>query len=95
VHSDLVITNRTGWKLAAIYLSPTDAPTWEENLLGADSLGDGETLAVRFAPGVQAPRWDLRIDGVRHRAEWKGLERKTIASIDLRVAKDAVIAEVR
>ena len=92
---DLAITNRTGWKLVALYLSASDAPTWEENVLGGDVLRDGETVAVRFAPGTAAPLWDLRVDGGRYRAEWRRLDRKTISRIDIRVSRGAVVAEVR
>jgi hypothetical protein len=91
---ELAITNLTGQKIDALFLSPSDAPTWEENVLGRDVLRDGHTVAIRFDPRAKSGRWDLRADSGVHRAEWMRLDRSRISAITLRVGKNAAVAEI-
>jgi hypothetical protein len=91
----LAVTNLTGVKIVALYLTPSDAPTWEENVLGHDVLRDGDTVAIHL-PSLQRSRlWDLRVDSGTNRAEWRRLDRATISKIALRIDGDAAVAEVR
>jgi hypothetical protein len=95
--ADLAITNRTGTAVDALYLSPTDAPTWEENVLDGDVLRDGQTVEIRFRSAAKLPLWDLRAQAsaCRCRAEWKGLDTSRIARITLRGARGGTaVAEV-
>jgi hypothetical protein len=92
---DLIITNLTGTKINALYLSPSDSPDWQENVLGRDVLRDGDTAAIRFRSRVQPPLWDLRVDAGVYRAEWLRLDRTKIAAIALRLGKNGAVAELR
>jgi len=92
---DLSITNLTGTKIKALYLSPSDSPNWQENVLGRDILRDGDTAAIRFDSRAQPPLWDLRVDAGSYRAEWLRLDRTKISAIALRLGKDAAMADVR
>lgn len=92
---DLAITNLTGTKISALYLSPSDSPNWQENVLGHDVLRDGDTAAIRFDSGAEPPLWDLRVDSGSYRAEWLRLDRTKISAIVLRLGKDAAVADVR
>jgi hypothetical protein len=80
----IVVTNAIGWKVDAIYLSPADAPAWEENILGADALDDGQRVDIRFAGRAPAGRWDMRIDGRGFFAEWKQLDLSNVSAIRIR-----------
>jgi len=94
----LDLTNLTGSKLRAIYVSPSDSKGWEENVLGGDELNDGEVLGLRFSPEETAARWDIRVEAAdEHCAEWKGLELRGASRITLLlsvVGKPAAVAEV-
>ena len=88
------VTNLTGSNVNALYLSPHDAPTWEENLLGTDVLADGESLAIRLdAPALPA-RWDVRADGAGRHAEWRDLDLRRASTITLRVDGRVAVAEL-
>ena len=93
--SDLIITNLTGTKINALYLSPSDSPDWQENVLGRDVLRDGDTAAIRFHSRARPPLWDLRVDAGAYRAEWLRLDRTKISAIALRLSKNGAVAEVR
>jgi hypothetical protein len=90
----LAFTNATGWTIDAIYLSPDNAPAWEENVLGGDALPDGESVDIRFRSRAPAGRWDMRVDGRGYYAEWKHLDLARIAAIHLRLGKGVALAEL-
>lgn len=92
----VAVTNLTGAEVDAIYVSPHEAPTWEENVLGAERLPDGSTVEIRVAPRPAAGAWDLRVvgGGARYHAEWRRLDLRAIASITLRVDRRAALAEL-
>jgi hypothetical protein len=91
----LTITNLTGAKINALYLSPAGASTWEENILGRDILRDGDTVTIRFDSRADPQFWDLRADSGTHRAEWLRLDRNRISAIALHLDKGVAVAEVR
>lgn len=91
----LAITNLSGRTIDALYLSPTEASTWEENVLGVEVLRDGETVNVRFDPRAMPQLWDLRADSGGYRAEWLRLDRSRVHAIALRTAKGVAVAELR
>lgn len=45
------IVNKTGMTMTAFYASVTNANSWEENILGNDSLADGDTQPVDINDG--------------------------------------------
>lgn len=54
------ITNRTGYTLYYMYISPPDSNSWEEDVLGNDVLVDGDTQRVTIT-GYTAPYFDIRL----------------------------------
>ncbi|HEV8434600.1 MAG TPA: hypothetical protein VGR95_14380 [Thermoanaerobaculia bacterium] len=91
---DVILTNLTGTQVDALYLSPADASTWEENVLGGDVLRDGDTVEIRFASPSRPRLWDLRAEGGGLRAEWKALDTGRIRRITLRGRRGAAVAEL-
>ena len=85
----------TGMNIDALYLTPTEASSWEENVLGHDVLRDGDTVAIHLPSGAGSHLWDLRVDSGIYRAEWLRLDRDAITNIALRLDRDAAVAEVR
>lgn len=78
------LVNFTGSTLRAVYVSRGDSGGWEENVLGGDELGDGDTLGIRFSPEEGAALWDIRVESVdEHSAEWKGLDIRGVSRITL------------
>ncbi|UYV18317.1 hypothetical protein K1Y77_12600 [Halomonas qaidamensis] len=54
------ITNRTGYTLYYMYVSPADSKNWEEDVLGNDVLMDGDTQRVTIT-GYNSPIFDIRL----------------------------------
>lgn len=95
---DFALTNFTGITLQAVYISPTDSPGWEENVLGGDKLEDGDTVNIKFNSEERASLWDLRVEGTDgYYAEWKSIKLSDVSRITLHIKLDkgsAAIAEV-
>ncbi len=60
---DLVFSfnNESGFVVVELYASPSDVGEWEEDILGADVLGSGESARVTIADGRRTCEYDLRI----------------------------------
>lgn len=85
---DFILVNATDSKIRGLYLSPHDAVSWEENLLGSDELSSGGMIKIKFRPEEQAVMWDLRLDvGKRSHAEWKNLNLPEISKFTLHTDK--------
>lgn len=54
------ITNRTGYTILYMYISPAESSSWEEDVLGNDVLRDGETKRVTLR-GYRSPIFDIRL----------------------------------
>lgn len=58
---DFTLVNRTGYELKAVFVSPTKADDWQEDVLGQDSLPDGNRVNIHFSPRTNACIWDLKV----------------------------------
>lgn len=54
------ITNRTGYTIFYMYLSPSNSTIWEEDVLGKDVLMNGDTQRVTLT-GYSNPNFDIRL----------------------------------
>ncbi|WP_374604800.1 hypothetical protein [Arenimonas sp.] len=57
---DFTLTNDTESVLAEFYASPADVGEWEEDILGDDVLGSGESVEITIADGRTQCEYDLR-----------------------------------
>lgn len=71
---DFHLINQTGYDVHSVYVSPSNAGDWEEDVLGQNILPDGARVHIQFPHRPQACLWDLLVvweDG--DKAEWYGL----------------------
>ena len=54
------VTNRTGFTIMYMYVSPGDARSWEEDVLGREVLRSGNTKRVNLY-GYRSPIFDIRL----------------------------------
>lgn len=54
------ITNRTGYTIYYMYVSPASSSSWEEDVLGSDVLMNGDTQRVTLT-GYRSPYFDIRL----------------------------------
>jgi hypothetical protein len=81
---DFTVINHTGVEIHALYVSPSKANAWGEDILGQDTLGDGETLSIHFPRSERSKIWDLRIeDQGGNSIEWNELKLNEIETVTL------------
>jgi len=59
---DFTLVNHTGVEIHKLYTSPHSSDEWEEDVLGEDTLADGESLDITFPKREKAAHWDLRVE---------------------------------
>lgn len=63
-HADKLVfkfINKSDFVVTELYASPNNVSDWEEDILGRDVLGSGESVNVTIADGRRACKYDLRI----------------------------------
>ncbi len=58
---DFQLVNYTGQTIYRVYCSSIYSDNWEEDLLGDDTLSDGQSLNIRFNDSEDNQYWDLRV----------------------------------
>jgi len=92
---DFSLVNKTGVEIHAVYISPHDADDWEEDILGRDTLPNGESVDIKFHRGETAENWDLRIEDSKGNAiEWENLNLLKISKATLFYENGKARAEV-
>lgn len=87
---DFTLVNKTGYELKAVYVSPSKSDDWEEDVLGKDTLDDGETWDIKFHRSVRTCKWDLKVvysvDSTS--AVWSDIDLCTVEKITIRYNKN-------
>lgn len=81
---NFTLKNRTGYTISEVYVSPSKAETWEEDVLGRDELDDGQTVEIDFHRSEKACKWDLKVvydDG--ESAEWDSFNLCEVSTISI------------
>jgi hypothetical protein len=58
---DFTLVNKTGYEISEVYVSPAKTDDWEEDVLGKDSLDDGESVNIHFKRANKTCMWDLKV----------------------------------
>ena len=92
---DFTLVNRTGVEIDKVFISPHDADDWEEDILGQDTLPDGQTVDVKFDREETSAKWDVRIEDKQGNAiEWENLDLLKISKVTLHYKDGKGTAEV-
>ena len=54
------IVNNTGMTLTHFYASNSGTASWEEDILGRDTLADGDTVQININDGTGACKFDFK-----------------------------------
>lgn len=57
---DFTLHNETGQEIKEVYVSPTAAEDWEEDILGADTLASGDSVDISFTRRRE-DMWDIKV----------------------------------
>ncbi len=92
--SSLKVINNLGFTVTGLYLSPTHANTWEENVLSDKTLPTGYSTDVSFPDGENARYWDVRIVGESNQeVVWYEFDLSAVGTIDLIISNGQMTAE--
>jgi ABC-type glycerol-3-phosphate transport system substrate-binding protein len=81
---DFTLVNKTGVEIDKVFISPHSSNDWEEDILGRDTLPDGETVDIKFHRSEKSALWDLRIeDSKTNGIEWENLNLLEISKVTL------------
>lgn len=58
---DFRLTNKTGYTISEVYVAPSKSNDWEEDVLGRDTLSDGDAVNITFPKRNQACMYDLKV----------------------------------
>jgi hypothetical protein len=81
---DFTLRNRTGYTIDQVYVSSVDTNSWEEDVLGRDTLANGEAWEISFSRAEDQCEWDLKVvydDG--ETAEWNAVDLCATSTISL------------
>ena len=83
---DFKLVNKTGYELKALYVSPSKADDWQEDILGQDTLGDGQAVNVHFSPKTHTCKWDLKVTYTDDdsSAVWNNIDLCTVEKITIK-----------
>jgi hypothetical protein len=81
---DFTVVNKTGVEIYALYVTPHNSNQWGDDILGVDTMADGNTLDISFSRKEKAELWDLRIeDKSGAYLEWENLNLLAIDTVTL------------
>lgn len=82
---DFTLVNRTGYDIDEVYVSPVKTDDWEEDVMGRDTLDNGDSVDISFGRKDKSCRYDLKVvysDG--EEAEWDSLDLCSISRVVIR-----------
>jgi len=93
---DFLLHNETGVEIHEAYVSPVTADDWEENVLGKDTLPNGDSVKITFDDRDKHSHWDLKVvDGKGNSIEWHDLNLVEIAEVTLHYKEGKAWADVK
>ena len=93
---DFTLVNQTGVEIHKVFISPHDSNDWEEDILGRDTLPNGESVDIKFHRNEKAANWDLRVeDSQGHALEWENLNLLEISEVTLHYKNGKAWADLK
>ena len=81
---DFTLVNRTGMEIHELYIASSAQQDWEEDVLGADVLPDGESVHISFPGDASTKLWDVKVvDGSGSDLQWGKLNLLQISKVTL------------
>jgi hypothetical protein len=81
---DFTLHNRTGVEIYSLYVSPHESNAWEEDILGRDTLPNGEDVKITFDDRDKHEHWDLKVtDKDNNSLEWTDLNLTEISEVTI------------
>jgi len=93
---DFTLHNETGVEIYELYVSPTSADDWEEDVLGVDTLPSGDSVKITFNDREKRGKWDLKVvDSKGNSIEWEALNLIEISEVTLHYKDGKAWADIK
>jgi len=93
---DFVLHNETGVEIHEVYVSPVSSDDWEEDVLGKETLSNGESVKITFDDRDKHSHWDLKVtDGKGNSIEWHDLNLVEISEVTLHYKEGKAWADAK
>jgi hypothetical protein len=91
---DFVLVNDTGYEIDKIFVSPTKTEEWGSDIMGQDTLADGQSVKIHFNRTHEGTtKWDIKIIFTdKENRFWTDLDLSTISEITLHYKDDHATA---
>jgi hypothetical protein len=90
---DFTLVNQTGGTVYSLFISESANNSWEEDVLGEDTLPNGQRMNVGFS-GRSACLWDMKVtDPDGNDAVWTGINLCEVSVVVLRCNNQECWAE--
>jgi hypothetical protein len=88
---DFKLVNKTGYELKALYVSPSKSDDWEDDILGQDTLDDGQAVNVHFSTKTRTCKWDLKVtySDDDSSAVWHNIDLCTVEKVTIKYNRKA------
>jgi len=88
---DFSLLNATGYEISELYVAPSQSDDWQEDVLGQDTLGDGQKANVSFSRDADACDWDLKVvySDDNSSAEWRGVNLCELSAVTIKYDHDS------
>jgi hypothetical protein len=81
---DFTLVNKTGVEIHSLHVAPHSGDDWGEDILGKDTLANGDSLEITFGKHDRAHHWDLRIEDEKgNTLTWENLDLMSISEVVL------------
>jgi hypothetical protein len=81
---DFILHNQTGVEINSVFVSPHSTDDWEEDILGKDTLANGDSVKITFDDRDKHTHWDLKVtDKDNNALEWYDLNLDEISDVTL------------
>ena len=87
-NNDFVLVNKTGYTLDSVFVSPAKSNDWGEDIMGRDTVADGDEVSITFHPSVGHSVYGGQVvydDGTQ--AVWPNLKLPHIDKLTIRYDK--------
>ncbi|GAB2176788.1 hypothetical protein [Dongia sp. agr-C8] len=88
---DFSLINATGYEISEFYVAPTQSSDWQEDVLGQDTLGDGQRANISFSRDTDTCAWDLKVvySEDNSSAEWHGVDLCQLSVVTIKYDADS------
>jgi hypothetical protein len=82
---DFTLVNRTGYVISEVYVSPSKADDWQEDVMGQDVLEDRSSVDITFHRSEHTCKWDLKVvyKVDDSSAEWHNVDLCSVSKITI------------